>query len=113
MIPMVQNPTLRLAIYWVPVIVLIGAYGDWPYVYYTLLRVIVFFAALSLAYDIYNRTSKVALWCAAFIAVAILFNPLLPIHLARGIWAVIDPAIAALFIAHFFKGHHSPRFDDG
>src|SRR5680860_439891 len=108
---MVQNATLRLALYWVPVIMLIGAYGSWPYAYYTLLRVLVFFAALLLVFDIYNRTGEVALWCAAFVAVAILFNPLLPIHLTRGVWAVIDPAVAALFVAHFFKDRHRQGAD--
>jgi len=37
---------------------LVGAFGSWPYGYYMLLRVVVCFAALLLALDIYRRTGE-------------------------------------------------------
>ena len=36
----------------------------------------------------------------AFVAVALLFNPLFPVHLSRELWAGIDVATAAMFIAY-------------
>ena len=81
---------------------LVAALGQWPYGYYTLLRVVVCIAALLLALAIFRRADEITLWCAAFIAVGIVFNPLLPLHLTRAIWGFVDFAIAILFVVHFF-----------
>jgi len=99
---MIEHPTARLLVHWVPVIMLVLAFGAWPYGYFMLLRVIVFLAASLLALDIYRRTGDFRLWCAVFVAIAVLFNPILPVHLTRAVWGVVDPAVAALFIANFF-----------
>jgi len=98
---MIQTPIARIVVHWLPAIMLIVALGAWPYGYYMLLRAVVCIAAGLLAIDIHHRAGKVTLWCAAFIAMAILFNPILPVHLTRAIWSVIDLASAAFFAAHF------------
>ena len=99
---MIENPTARLLVHWVPAIMLVLAFGAWPYGYFMLLRVIVCLAASLIALDIYRRAGDFKLWCAVFVAIAVLFNPLLPVHLARAVWGVIDPAVAGLFAVHFF-----------
>ena len=99
---MIDHPIVRAALHWVPAVMLIVALGAWPYGYYMLLRVVVCIAAALLAFDIYRRAGEVTLGCTAFIAMAILFNPILPVHLTRTIWSFINLAGAALFVAHFF-----------
>jgi hypothetical protein len=99
---MIEYPTARLLVHWVPAIMLVLAFGAWPYGYFMLLRVIVFLGASLLAFDIYRRAGDFELWCVVFVAIAVLFNPLLPVHLTRAVWGVIDPAVAGLFAVHFF-----------
>jgi len=39
------------------------------------------------------------LWIkSTLISIAVLFNPLIPIHLSRELWAVIDPITAVLLL---------------
>lgn len=99
---MIESPVTRAALHWVPVILLIGAYGSWPYGYYTLLRIVVFLASVLLATDTYKRAGEATPWCLAFVGIAILFNPVFPIHLTRDIWGVVDPIIAVIIGAHYF-----------
>jgi hypothetical protein len=40
-------------------------------------------------------------------AVALLFNPIAPVHLTRDAWGIIDLGAAALFGAHYVA--HQPR----
>ena len=77
---------------------LVAALAPWPYGYYTLLRWVVCLSACFVAwvwYDAYEQPTPMV-W--AFGAVAILFNPLAPIHLNREIWSMIDLATAAFLI---------------
>jgi len=99
----IENPAARLALHWLPAVMLVTSLGAWPYGYYMLLRVVVCVAAaMLLVGDVYRRAGKITLWCAAFAATAMLFNPLVPVHLTRAIWAPINLAGAALFAVHFF-----------
>jgi len=72
----------------------------WPYGYYTLLRVIVFATAGFAAYRFKNMP-KFSKHLVPLAAVAILFNPLIPVNLSRIIWLPIDlgGAIYFLFLA--------------
>lgn len=73
---------------------LVVALGPWPYEYYTALRVAVAGASVVLALAAL-RTRQTGLAIAA-IAVAVLFNPIVPIWLDRGVWAILDVASALL-----------------
>jgi len=77
-------------------IILIFALAPWPYGYYQLIRFVVCGAALYIAFMAYNWQKIWAAWLFGFIAV--LFNPLIPIHLSREIWQTIDVVCAALFV---------------
>lgn len=80
---------------------LLAAVGPWPYGYYQLLRLVVCGAGAYFAYTTYQWGKLRAVW--VFGAIAVLFNPLLPVHLTREIWAVIDVVCAAAFIAGSIK----------
>ena len=73
----------------------------WPYGYYVLLRWIVALTALSLLRLAYE--SKRTFWLFPMGIVAILFNPIIPIHLNKETWVVIDFIIAILFLISIFK----------
>jgi hypothetical protein len=83
-------------------IMLFLALGRLPYGYYTLLRFVVCGTAAYGAYFASTEQKKPA-WAWIFGIIAVLFNPLIPIHLTRDIWAVIDVAVALLlFVSLLF-----------
>ena len=71
--------------------------ASWPYGYYQLLRFVVCGAAAYVAFTAYNWQKLWATWLFGFVAV--LFNPLILIHLPREIWQPIDVVCGILFIA--------------
>lgn len=73
----------------------------WPYGYYVLLRWVVSISAVFLVWIAYNL--KKTFWVVLMGMVAILFNPLIPIHLDKGTWVVIDFVVAVLFVVSMFK----------
>jgi hypothetical protein len=75
---------------------LVGALGSWPYGYYILLRWIVCAVAIVFALHGNFVESAWAIW--VFGSLAILFNPLVPVHLSRNAWAPIDVASAIAFV---------------
>jgi len=79
---------------------LLGALGHWPYGYYQLLRFVTCGVAVYVAYMAYSWQKIWAVWLFGF--VALLFNPLIPIHLSRELWQPIDIVCAALFIVIAF-----------
>lgn len=81
-------------------VMLLGALGRWPYGYYQLLRWVTCGAAIWIAFLAYDWQKKWATWLFGFVAV--LFNPLLPIHLTREIWQPIDLLCAVFFIVVTF-----------
>ena len=70
-----------------------------PYGYFTFLRIVVCGVASYVAIQV--RDSMVAL--IGLLMVAILFNPLVLIHLPQQTWRIIDLATAAAFIRLAFK----------
>lgn len=78
-------------------LMLFGALGQWPYGYYQLLRFVVCGTSISIAFIAYRWQKLWATWLFGFMAV--LFNPLIPIHLPREVWKLIDVTSAFLFIA--------------
>lgn len=77
------------------------ALGDLPYGYYTLLRWVVLIAALLCLYVIIEDGVKdwfdMAL-VGTFGAIALLFNPILPVYLSRQVWRLPDLMAGVLFI---------------
>ena len=79
---------------------LLIALADLPYGYYQLLRFVVCGVGVYVAYTAYTWQKKWAMWLFGFIA--LLFNPLIPIHLSQEIWQPIDVICAILFIVIAF-----------
>jgi hypothetical protein len=69
------------------------SYGNWPYIFYQVLRVVTCGAFLSLI----PRTP--ILLSALALGMAVLFNPFLPFHFDRNVWAFID--LSAFLLIYF------------
>ena len=76
---------------------LVGALARCPYGYYILLRWVTCASAVYVAFAAHEW--KRFAWVWLFGVVALLFNPLVPVHLSRGVWQPIDVATALLFVA--------------
>ena len=80
---------------------LLGALAETPSSYYTLLRWVVCASALWVIYAAYEPRRLWALW--TFGVIAVLFNPIVPIHAWRGFWTPTDIGVAVLFAVAIFK----------
>lgn len=71
-----------------------------PYDYYVLLRWITCFVASFAACRAHSQRRHIWTWLLG--ALALLFNPVAPVHLHRGTWVILDMASAALFVVSVF-----------
>jgi hypothetical protein len=93
--------TLRiLAALLATVLLVLATVFDWLYGYYNLLRVAVSLCSAYLAW--FAVTLNRQPWAITFVVLVLLFNPLLPIHLTRGIWQVLDVVAAGVFVTSIF-----------
>ena len=83
--------------FFVPVALLLAALLPLPYGYYQFLRIAIVIASGLVAYTAFSDGRQG--WAIGFGAICILFNPLIPIHLSKSMWAPIDIFIALVFLA--------------
>ncbi len=79
---------------------LIWALGKHPYDYYILLRWVVCGVAVFGIY--YAIKAARDIWAWPFGISGLLFNPIIPVHLNRNTWRVIDLAVACIFFLSIF-----------
>ena len=94
---------VHTAVWLIPAVMLLLALFPLPYGYYTLLRLIVCGAVAYLAYREFDVAQRSSGWFFILGVIAVLFNPLIPIHLSREIWAPIDVVVAIILIIHWFR----------
>ena len=87
------RPHLVLAL--IVAAMLVGAVAPLPYGYYQFLRWITCGVAVFIAFEAYSWKKIWATW--VFGIIAVLFNPLIPVHLTKEIWQPIDLVCALLF----------------
>jgi hypothetical protein len=71
-----------------------------PYGYYQFLRIIITIVAGSIAYDLFQTNKK--LLFRVFVGIAVLYNPVVVIHLDKLIWSTLNIFTAAFFLAFVF-----------
>jgi hypothetical protein len=87
----------------IPAIFLFGALIDGlPYGFFKLLRIVVCVASVAMVVYSYNARTEYEWISWLFIGMAILFNPILPIHLSRKTWVVIDFIAGVVFLVFGF-----------
>jgi uncharacterized membrane protein len=80
----------------------VALFDGLPYGYFTLLRFVVFAVGGYIAYRSYQKDGEsLTLWL--FGLIAILFNPIIPIHLERETWWVIDLVVGVIFLISLFS----------
>ena len=65
------------------------------YTYYELLRIFICGLSAWIAYLYYEKNTS---WYWVFVGVAILFNPIIPVHMDKGAWIIINIITALIFI---------------
>lgn len=85
----------------VAIIMLFGALAKNPYSYYQILRWVICGLTGYSAYLTYKTKENAWMW--VFGIIAVLFNPISPIHFDRKTWAVIDMIVAAIIFVSIFK----------
>ena len=79
----------------IAIVMLFAAFLPLPYGYFMLLRLVVTVVAIWSLVCCMNLDEGG--WAMGFGILALVFNPVFPIHLDRGLWSVID-VISAIFI---------------
>jgi len=83
------------------IMLLIGIPSGLPYGYYTLLRLVVCGTAIFTAVNASKMDKQGWMWILGFIA--LLFNPIIPIHLEKQLWVIIDLIVAIIFFISIFS----------
>lgn len=77
------------------IIILLCAVFDNPYGYYQFLRWSIMIIGGYLAYLSY--ISKKNNWTFIFIAITVLFNPIIPFYFSKDVWQILDIVTAVIF----------------
>ena len=85
----------------IAIVMLFGALAKNPYSYYQILRWVICGLTGYSAYLAYETKNNAWMWIFGIIAV--LFNPIAPIHFDRKTWSVIDMLVAAIIFISIFK----------
>jgi Family of unknown function (DUF6804) len=85
--------------------------GSLPYGFFNLLRLVLFGTTVYLSWLAYKINKQGWIWSFGF--VALIFNPLVPIHLGRDLWVVVDLLVGVfLFVSLFtFKLEKRDKLD--
>lgn len=104
-----EDVTYRNVVAGILVFMLLLAIPKLPYGYYILLRWAVTATALFSVWVASEYGCK--LWVFVMGGIAILFNPIIPVHLSKGIWVAIDFCTAIVFFVSMFhiKPERKPR----
>lgn len=82
--------SLHPAVWLVPSALLLLALLPLPYGFYTPLRLVVCGATLLLAYQEYQLHNQVSGWVVVCVALGLIFNPIIPVHLTRELWGGVS-----------------------
>ena len=93
---MVKNENKRYAI--TAAVLLLASILPWPYGFYMLLKIAIMIIAIYYTWVINKLRIKKDAKFWILIAIAILYNPIIPIHLySRALWVFVDIAAAIFF----------------
>lgn len=101
---MKKNTLLNL----LPIFLLALALLPMPYAYYQVMRWLVAGFAAFISWEIYQKPNlyqQILFKCfqAVFVLVAILYNPISPIHLPRDTWCIVNILSILVWVFYLFK----------
>jgi hypothetical protein len=85
------------AFYMAAGLLMLVAVGHWPYGFYQLVRVVGTVAAAALATRSFGRRNEGLAWLC--VGLALMLNPISPVHMARAMWQVVDVVAGVVFVA--------------
>ena len=87
-------------IFWIAPLVVMGiGLLPMPYGYYFLSRLVVFVCAIYFAIQLNSQNDTTLVWVFGFFA--LLYNPIIPIHLgSKGLWIIVNLITAGVFITN-------------
>ena len=91
-----MNDKIPWWVFAIPAAMSLIALADLPYGYYQFLRIVVTGCAAWIAFGFHKRNSLIG--TLAFGAMAVIFNPIVKIHMERDVHAIFNVASAALLI---------------
>jgi hypothetical protein len=100
MIDNLNMKSIPRIVWLVPTFLLFIAVWRLPYSYYTFTRIVTCGVAVLIVVAGMQERAVVQIWSILLLAIAILFNPFIPIHLNRAVWFYLDLGAAATFLAH-------------
>lgn len=77
------------------VLLLLAMLTLWPYTFYILLRW--FICGVSIYFAYFFNQSKLNGWMLVFLAIAFIFNPIIPVYSTKASWIPIDFIASILF----------------
>lgn len=96
---MIRSPYL----WFLPAGLLLIAVLELPYGYYGFMRLCVCASSAIVAYLWFDRTKSLTLVTVVFALTAVLYNPIIRVHLDRSVWAPINLATAAAFVVGYLN----------
>ena len=81
-------------------LLLLAAFGSWPYNYYILTRIVLCLTSVWLAVQLHPK--RRFLWETLIIGVALIFNPVAPFHLDKDTWRILNILGAMVLAPAFF-----------
>jgi hypothetical protein len=96
----VDMKTIPRLVWIVPAAVLVIATARLPYGYYTFTHIVTCGIASWIAFVGFQEGPAIKAWSVALVLIAVLFNPIIPVHLNRLTWFYLDLCAAAVFAAH-------------
>ena len=91
-------------VYIVPaVLLLLVAFINLPYRFYTFLRLVVSISSGFIVYLNYKEEKKITVNIIIFTIICLLFNPIIPVHLTKSQWVPVDIITSIIFIYSYFK----------
>jgi len=97
---MKANKYKNIAVIISVIFLLLAMIEGWPYGFFTLLRLVVFGTTVYLSWLAYKSGKQAWIWIFGFIA--LIFNPLVTLHLGRYIWKIVDLLVAVFLIISIF-----------
>ena len=92
-----------MVLWLIPSAMLFLALFPLPYGYYILLRLVICVVSGYICFDEYNIRQSVSMWVIVFGFFSLLYNPLVPFHLGRLIWAPVNVITAIFLIFHLIS----------
>ena len=94
------NTKKNIALTIASALLLLALFDGWQYGFFTVLRFVVFGSTAYVAYLAYQDQKEGWTWFLG--AIAVVFNPFIPVYFTRDIWLIVDFITAVMLVVSVF-----------